>query len=156
MGTNDRDMGHIRDCISYSGGTSIPVGCFVTGKPVVLGGIVGRREATGNGVAATIAAACERLGLRLTGLRAAVQGFGNVGSNAALAAAARGVAVVAVSDVAGGTFRENGFDIPSLTEHVRATGSVQGFAGGTDIPARGGARKRVRRADSRRGRVRNH
>ena len=61
MGTNERDMGHIRDCISYSSGTSITVGCFVTGKPVVLGGIVGRREATGHGVVATIAAACERL-----------------------------------------------------------------------------------------------
>ncbi len=134
MGTNECDMGHIRDCISYSGGTSIPVGCFVTGKPVVLGGIAGRREATGQGVVATIAAACERLGLRLTGLRAAVQGFGNVGSNAALAAAARGVAVVAVSDVAGGTFCENGLDMPSLTEHVRTTGSVKGFAGGKDIP----------------------
>ena len=47
MGTNEHDMGHIRDCISYSEGTSIPVGCFVTGKPVVIGGIVGRREATG-------------------------------------------------------------------------------------------------------------
>ena len=65
MGTNERDMGHIRDCISYSGGTSITAGCFVTGKPVVLGGIVGRREATGNGVVATIAAACERMNLRL-------------------------------------------------------------------------------------------
>jgi glutamate dehydrogenase (NAD(P)+) len=134
MGTNERDMGHIRDCISYSGGTSIPVGCFVTGKPVVLGGIVGRREATGRGMVATIAAACQRLNLRLAGLRAAVQGFGNVGSNAALAAAERGVTVVAVSDVSGGTFSKDGLDISALIEHVRATGSVKGFAGGTDIP----------------------
>jgi glutamate dehydrogenase/leucine dehydrogenase len=134
MGTNERDMGHIRDCISYSGGTSIPVGCFVTGKPVVLGGIVGRREATGRGVVATIAAACERLGLRLNGLSAAVQGFGNVGSHAALAAAERGITVVAVSDITGGTFSTNGLDIPRLIEHVRATGSVKGFTGGTDIP----------------------
>ena len=61
MGTNEHDMGHIRDCVSYSNGTSITVGCFVTGKPVVLGGIVGRREATGRGVVSTIAAACEHL-----------------------------------------------------------------------------------------------
>ena len=134
MGTNERDMGHIRDCISYSGGTSIPVGCFVTGKPVVLGGIVGRREATGRGVAATIAAACERLGLQPARLRAAVQGFGNVGSNAALAAAELGIAVVAVSDVVGGIFHKDGLDIPRLIKHVQATGSVKGFDGGTEIP----------------------
>ena len=127
-------MGHIRDCISYSGGTSIPVGCFVTGKPVVLGGIVGRREATGRGVAATIAAACERLGLQPARLRAAVQGFGNVGSNAALAAAELGIAVVAVSDVVGGIFHKDGLDIPRLIKHVQATGSVKGFDGGTEIP----------------------
>ncbi len=134
MGTNDRDMGHIRDCVSYSSGTSITVGCFVTGKPVVLGGIVGRREATGRGVVSTIAAACERLNLRLSGLRAAVQGFGNVGSVAALAIAERGTSVVAVSDVAGGTFRKDGLDVPRLAEHVRATGGVKGFSGGEDVP----------------------
>ena len=134
MGTNERDMGHIRDCVSYSNGTSITVGCFVTGKPVVLGGIVGRREATGRGVVSTIAAACERLNLRLSGLRAAVQGFGNVGSVTALAAAERGVSVVAVSDVAGGTFCKDGLDVQRLAEHVAATGGVKGFAGGKDVP----------------------
>jgi glutamate dehydrogenase (NAD(P)+) len=134
MGTNEHDMGHIRDCVSYSDGTSITVGCFVTGKPVVLGGIVGRREATGRGVVSTMAAACEHLNLRLSGLRAAVQGFGNVGSVTALAAAERGVTVVAVSDVAGGTFAKNGLDVKRLAEHVAATGGVTGFAGGQDIP----------------------
>lgn len=134
MGTNERDMGHIRDCISYSSGTSITVGCFVTGKPVVLGGIVGRREATGRGVVATIAAACERLNLRLSGLRAAVQGFGNVGSVAALTMAEHGATVVAVSDVAGATFCKDGLDVRKLAEHVNTTGGVKGFAGGEDIP----------------------
>jgi glutamate dehydrogenase/leucine dehydrogenase len=133
MGTNQSDMGHIRDCISYSSGTSITVGCFVTGKPVVLGGIVGRREATGNGVVATIAAACDRLNLRLPKLRVAVQGFGNVGSVSALAIAERGASVVAISDVSGGTFCEDGLDVLRLAEHVNATGGVKGFAGGTDI-----------------------
>ena len=134
MGTNERDMGHIRDCVSYSGGTSITVGCFVTGKPVVLGGILGRREATGRGVASTIAAACEQLNLGLSNLRVAVQGFGNVGSVAALAMAEQGAAVVAVSDVAGGTFRKDGLDVQQLVEHVEATGGVKGFAGGEDVP----------------------
>lgn len=133
MGTNERDMGHIRDCISYSSGTSITVGCFVTGKPVVLGGIVGRREATGRGVVATVAAACDRLNLRMSGLRTAVQGFGNVGSVAATTMAERGATVVAVSDVTGATFHKDGLDISRLAEHVAATGGVQGFAGGQDI-----------------------
>jgi glutamate dehydrogenase (NAD(P)+) len=134
MGTNDRDMGHIRDCISYSSGTSITVGCFVTGKPVVLGGIVGRREATGNGVAASIAAACEHLNRRVSDLRVAVQGFGNVGSVAAAAIARQGASVVAISDITGGIFNKDGLDVQQLAEHVKATGGVRGFAGGQDVP----------------------
>ncbi|MCE5302830.1 MAG: Glu/Leu/Phe/Val dehydrogenase [Planctomycetaceae bacterium] len=134
MGTNEGDMGHIRDCISYSAGMSITMGCYVTGKPVVLGGIVGRREATGNGVAATVAAACERLNRRISDLRVAVQGFGNVGSVAAMAMAERGARVVAVSDVAGGTYCKDGLDVARLVEYVRQTGGVAGFAGGQDVP----------------------
>jgi glutamate dehydrogenase/leucine dehydrogenase len=133
MGTNEHDMGHIRDCISYSEGTSIPAGCFVTGKPVVLGGIVGRREATGSGVVATVVAACDRLNLRPSNLRVAVQGFGNVGSVAALVMAEKGACVVAVSDVTGGTFRKDGLDLPQLVEHVKTTGGVKGFSGGEDV-----------------------
>jgi glutamate dehydrogenase/leucine dehydrogenase len=133
MGTNEQDMGHIRDCISYSQGTSIPAGCFVTGKPVVLGGIVGRREATGNGVVATIIAACQRLNLKLPNLRVAVQGFGNVGSVSAQAIAEHGAGIVAVSDVTGGTFRKDGLNLQQLAEHVKATGGVKGFAGGEDV-----------------------
>ena len=133
MGTNERDMGHIRDCISYSEGTSIPVGCFVTGKPVVIGGIVGRREATGNGVVATIGAACQRLNLDVPKLRVAVQGFGNVGSVAAKAIAERGATVAAISDITGGTFRKDGLDMTKLIEHVKKTGGVKGFAGGENV-----------------------
>ena len=129
----DRALEHISDCIAYSSGTSITAGCFVTGKPVVLGGIVGRREATGRGVMSAIAAACERLKLRLPKLRAAVQGFGNVGSVAAQAVADAGASVVTVSDAGGGTVCENGLDVPRLAEHVRATGHVQGFSGGSDV-----------------------
>jgi glutamate dehydrogenase (NAD(P)+) len=62
-----------------------------------------------------------------------VQGFGNVGSNAAFAAAERGITVVAVSDVTGGTFCANGLDIPRLIQHVQVTGNVKGFDGGADI-----------------------
>ena len=134
MGTNEYDMGHICDCVSYSAGTAITNGCFVTGKPVVLGGIVGRREATGNGVAAIVGAACGRLNLRLSGLRAAVQGFGNVGSVTARAIAQQGATVVAVSDLSGGVFKADGLDIAALAEHVAATGHVHGFPGGSAVP----------------------
>lgn len=133
MGTNDSDMGHIRDCVSYSDGKSIPAGCFVTGKPVVLGGIVGRREATGNGVVATVAAACQRLNMRLSNTRVAVQGFGNVGSVSALAIAEQGATVVAASDITGGTFCADGLDMVKLADHVSKTGGVKGFAGGKDV-----------------------
>ena len=134
MGTNEGDMGHIRDCISYSSGVSITTGCFVTGKPVVLGGIVGRREATGNGVVATVAAACECMNLSLPKLRVAVQGFGNVGSVTAVAIANLGATLVAVSDMYGATCCKDGLDAEKLVEHVKATGQVAGFPGGTDIP----------------------
>ena len=133
MGTDEGDMGHIRDCISYSDGTSITSGCFVTGKPVILGGIVGRREATGKGVVYTIQAACEHRGIALQGARAVVQGFGNVGSVAARALSEVGTRVVAVSDLDGGVCNDDGLDIEALSRHVQQTGSVSGFAGGKTI-----------------------
>jgi glutamate dehydrogenase/leucine dehydrogenase len=129
MGTNEKDMGHIRDCISYSDGTSITRGCFVTGKPIVLGGIVGRREATGKGVVYTTLAACEKLGIDIKKARVAVQGFGNVGSVAAIAIAQAGAKVVAVADVHGGVYNEAGIDIQKLEAHVKSTGSLNNFAG---------------------------
>jgi len=133
MGTNQTDMGHIRDCIAYSGGTSITSGCFVTGKPVVLGGIVGRREATGNGVVYTALAACEKLGIDIKKARVAVQGFGNVGSVAAIAIASAGAKVVAVADVGGGVYSEKGLDMAALVAHFKATGSLKGFAESTPV-----------------------
>jgi glutamate dehydrogenase/leucine dehydrogenase len=133
MGTDEHDMGHIRDCISYSGGTSITTGCFVTGKPVIQGGIIGRREATGYGVVATVAAACEHLGKQLSNLRVAIQGFGNVGSVTALTIAERGATVVAVSDISGGTYNEDGLDARQLAEYVKAKKEVRGFPGGEDV-----------------------
>jgi glutamate dehydrogenase (NAD(P)+) len=101
MGTNETDMGHIRDCISYSDAVSITNGCFVTGKPVILGGILGRREATGKGVVYTIQAMCSRAGLDMEKARVVLQGFGNVGSVTALEMARRGARVLAVSDLSG-------------------------------------------------------
>ena len=133
MGTNEMDMAHIRDCISYSQGISITRGCFVTGKPVILGGIVGRREATGNGVVYSILALCERTNQNIAGMRVAVQGFGNVGAVAAAEIARRGAKVVAVSDISGGIFNDDGIDIESLIPYHDKIGSLAGFPGCKEI-----------------------
>jgi glutamate dehydrogenase/leucine dehydrogenase len=133
MGTNERDMGHIRDCISYSAGISVTRGCYVTGKPVLLGGIPGRREATGKGVAVTVRLAAQLLDMDLARTRVAVQGFGNVGSVAANELHRMGAKVVAVEDIQGVTYNPLGLDIPGLNEHVSAGGEVPSFPGGTPI-----------------------
>ncbi len=133
MGTNEEDMGHIRDCLAYSWGKSITNGCYVTGKPIILGGIIGRREATGRGVVYTVQAACEKLDLDISEAKVAVQGFGNVGSVAASALHELGAKIIAVSDVSGGLLNLSGLDIPSLIEHVKENGSVDGFKGADDI-----------------------
>jgi glutamate dehydrogenase (NAD(P)+) len=129
MGTNERDMGHIKDTITYSLGHATTQGCYVTGKPVILGGIPGRREATGRGVATIVAASMATLGRYLSGSTAVVQGFGNVGSITVAALAERGVRVVGIADVHGGIYNEQGLDIPALLAHVGRTRSVAGFAG---------------------------
>ena len=115
MGTNEEDMAHIRDCIAYSEGRSITAGCFVTGKPLILGGIAGRREATGKGVVYTVLALCERRGIKVGETRVAVQGFGNVGSVAAVELAANGATIVGVSDINGATANPDGLDIDALS-----------------------------------------
>ncbi|MFH1269066.1 MAG: Glu/Leu/Phe/Val dehydrogenase [Planctomycetota bacterium] len=127
MGTNESDMAHIRDCIAYSQSVAIPNGCFVTGKPVILGGVVGRREATGRGVVHTIVSLCERLGLDITKTRVALQGFGNVGAVVAAESARLGAAVVGVADLSGGVVDPDGLDVEALTRHVQAAGAVKGF-----------------------------
>ena len=157
MGTNESDMGHIRDCISYSGGTSIPAGCFVTGKPVVLGGIVGRREATGHGVVATIVAACQRLNLRLPNLRVAVQGFGNVGSVVGPGhRRARGHRRGRLRRHRRRPSARTGWTCRGWSNTSRRPAACKGFAGGEDVSLRRRAGGRLRRADSRRGRLGDH
>ncbi len=133
MGTNERDMGHIRDCVSYSSGKSITQGCFVTGKPVILGGIVGRREATGKGVVYSIQEACNKLGMNISKSRVAVQGFGNVGSVAAIEIVKHGAKVIAVADHLGGIEKSDGLDVVALAEYQNNNGSVKGFPGGTPM-----------------------
>jgi glutamate dehydrogenase (NAD(P)+) len=127
MGTNEKDMGHIRDCLAYSWGKSITSGCYVTGKPVILGGILGRKEATGRGVAYTVATVCKKLRLDIKKVRVAIQGFGNVGSTAALALSEFGAKIIAVSDITGGVKDEHGIDIRRLIKYVNESGQICGY-----------------------------
>ncbi len=134
MGTGEKEMGYLRDCISYSEGVSIPRGCFVTGKPVLLGGIHGRREATGKGVVYTLVSACRHLNVDIKGLRVAIQGFGNVGAVAANQLASMGARIVAVTDLTGGVFHAEGLPLEALSEHVQKTGGVAGFPEADSLP----------------------
>jgi glutamate dehydrogenase (NAD(P)+) len=101
----------------------------VTGKPISLGGSLGRREATGRGVFVVGTEAARRKGLDIAGARIAVQGFGNVGGIAARLFEEAGAKVIAVQDHTGSLFNAKGMDTAKLLEHVANTGGVGGFAG---------------------------
>jgi len=105
----------------------------VTGKPLEMGGSLGREQATGRGVSLMVREAARDLGLALNGLRVAVQGFGNVGSNAVALIAALECKIVAISDVRGGIYAARGINLEDLRIHVAASGSVAGFAGAERI-----------------------
>lgn len=132
MGTNPQVMAWIMDTYSMTMGYSVPA--VVTGKPIAIGGSEGRVVATGRGVVTIMMEALKRHGFSdASETRVIVQGFGNVGSNAAVYAHENGFKVVAVSDVRGGIHNPNGLDIPSLLEHLTITGSVVDFAGGENV-----------------------
>ncbi len=106
----------------------------VTGKPVSLGGSLGREEATGRGVMYVMMEYARDFGIPLEGSRVVIQGFGNVGGNLArLLAAEAGAKVIAVSDVDGGVVNEKGLDVPALLAHTAARGRVSEWKGGTAI-----------------------
>jgi glutamate dehydrogenase (NAD(P)+) len=133
VNTNEQIMAWMMDTYSMNeGATATGV---VTGKPVALGGSLGRREATGRGVFTVAEEAARRIGLALPGARVAVQGLGNVGGVAARLFAQAGCRVVAVQDHAGTVFQAAGLDVPALLAHVAQHGSVLGFAGGEVLSA---------------------
>jgi glutamate dehydrogenase (NAD(P)+) len=125
MYTNENTMAWIMDTYSNFIGYAVPG--VVTGKPVAVGGSLGRREATGRGVAHTVRLALEKLKLATDEPTAAVQGFGNVGSITAKFLHQQGARVVAVSDVQGGIYDPKGLDIPRLLKFVAEYGTVVGF-----------------------------
>jgi glutamate dehydrogenase (NAD(P)+) len=131
MATNEQTMAWMMDTYSVQKGYAVPE--IVTGKPVSIGGSVFRHEATGAGVVMVIERACARLGWHLDSMRCVVQGFGNVGGIAATELFERGATVVGVSDIAGGIADPNGLDIPTLHEHLREHGYVEGFPGAQSI-----------------------
>jgi glutamate dehydrogenase (NAD(P)+) len=127
MYTNEQTMAWIMDTYSNFAGYAVPG--VVTGKPVNVGGSLGRTEATGRGVAYCVKRALEKMQLGVEHPTAAVQGFGNVGSITAKYLHYHGLKVVAVSDVHGGVYHPNGLDIPALLSFVKETGSVKNFPG---------------------------
>jgi glutamate dehydrogenase (NAD(P)+) len=125
MGTDERTMAWIMDTYSVNQGYTIPA--VVTGKPITVGGSLGRTTATSAGVVHVTSAALAEAGADLSEVTVAIQGFGKVGSHAAAIFAARGARVVAVSDQYGGVHDADGLDVRGLLEHAGRTGSVVGF-----------------------------
>jgi glutamate dehydrogenase (NAD(P)+) len=126
VGTNEQTMAWMMDTYSTYAGHSVPG--VVTGKPVNLGGSLGRREATGRGVGYLVGRAMEVLKIKSEGTTAVVQGFGNVGSVAAGSIAKFGTKIIAVSDVDGGIYNAKGLDLNAMDDHVALHGSLRGFA----------------------------
>jgi glutamate dehydrogenase (NAD(P)+) len=131
VGTDASVMAWIFDTYSMNKGHSV-LG-VVTGKPLTIGGSLGREEATARGSLYIIADALAEENRSLEGLRVAIQGFGNVGSNLARMLAAEGAVVIAVSDSRGGVHAPNGLDMPSVLAHKAEHGMLEGFSGGDAI-----------------------
>jgi len=127
VNTNDQVMAWVMDTYSmHVGHTTTSV---VTGKPVELGGSLGRREATGRGVMIVARESAKHLGFDIKGATVAVQGFGNVGSISAELLAEIGAKIVAVTDWKGGVYNAKGLDVPKLIDFVQQRKTVDGFSG---------------------------
>ncbi len=130
--TSEREMAWMLDTLSMQAhGRYMPTA--VTGKPLLLGGSVGRDLASGRGAFFIAMEVLKSLGIPMAGATVAIQGFGNAGRSFARFVVEAGAQVIAVSDSSGGIFSEQGLDIPSLIEHKRSTGSVRNFPGAEDI-----------------------
>jgi glutamate dehydrogenase (NAD(P)+) len=131
VNTNERVMAWVMDTYSMRMGHTVTA--VVTGKPVEMGGSLGRREATGRGCMIVTKEALKHLGMPVQGTTVAVQGFGNVGSVAAQLLSNEGCKIVAISDKTGGYHNPTGIDVPGALAHVRKTKHLEGFAGATPI-----------------------
>ena len=131
LGTDEQTMAWMMDTYSMTQGRTVPG--VVTGKPLIIGGSAGRREATGRGIVYSLYQAARHLGQELRGRKVVVQGFGNVGSVAARLLWREGAIITAVSDYKGGILNARGLDIGQLEQHVAETGTVAGFPGADAI-----------------------
>lgn len=132
MGTGGREMAWILDEFNKIHGEDNPG--VVTGKPIVLGGSLGRDAATGRGVMVCTKAALKKLNIDPKNATAAVQGFGNVGGHAARLLAEQGLKIIAISDHTGAFFNEKGIDVKAALEYAAKNDRVlKGFKGGTEI-----------------------
>jgi len=132
MGTNAQTMGWMMDTYSMTVGYSVPA--VVTGKPLIIGGSLGREEATGRGVIVCMLEALRQQGITRSpkDISVAVQGFGNVGSNAAQRAHDLGFKVIAISDISGGLYNPRGLNITEVREHIKRNPrrSLEGYRDG--------------------------
>jgi glutamate dehydrogenase (NAD(P)+) len=125
LGTDEQTMAWMMDTYSMTQGKSVPG--VVTGKPLIVGGSAGRREATGRGIVYALYQAARHLGQELRGRKVVVQGFGNVGAVAARLLWREGCVIVGVADVKGGIWNPEGLDIRQLEAHVAENKYVTGF-----------------------------
>ncbi len=126
MGTNEQVMAWFMDTYSMYQGVTVPE--IVTGKPVGSGGTLGRREATGHGVAFLALLAMEKLGIKPLAATAIIQGYGNVGSHAALGLAQHGVKIIGVSDHTAAYYDPKGFDMAAINDWVATRGVLKGYS----------------------------
>ncbi len=133
VNTNERVMAWVMDTYSMHVGRT--ENAVVTGKPVEMGGSLGRREATGRGVMLTAREAMKHLGLPMNGATVAIQGFGNVGSVAASLMAREGCKIVAIGDRAGAFYNAAGIDVDAAIAHVQRHRSLEGFDGADSMSA---------------------
>ncbi|HUF29975.1 MAG TPA: Glu/Leu/Phe/Val dehydrogenase [Gemmatimonadaceae bacterium] len=131
VNTNERVMAWVMD--TYSMHVRHTVTSVVTGKPVEMGGSLGRREATGRGCMVVTLDALKQLGMPVAGTTVAIQGFGNVGSVAAQLLQREGCRITGISDRTGGVVNQNGIDVDAAVRHVRLHRSLEGFDGGDHI-----------------------
>ena len=131
VNTNDQVMAWVMDTYSmHVGHTSTAV---VTGKPIEMGGSLGRREATGRGVMITTREAARHLGFDIKGAKVAVQGFGNVGSVSADLLAKIGAKIIAVTDHKGGVYNDKGLDVTKMIDYAKQHKTIDGFSGGEPL-----------------------
>jgi glutamate dehydrogenase (NAD(P)+) len=125
VNTNEQTMAWIMDTFSMHSRQTVTA--VVTGKPINIGGSRGRREATGRGIMIVCDEAIKKLGMRPESTRVIVQGFGNVGSNAALLMKQAGYKITGIIEVTGSLFNKNGIDVRSLSEYRQKHGTLAGF-----------------------------